>query len=224
MAIVPTRIPEYINWATLHAAQWKNNAAALGIATGDAAQYEADIVKLAGQYAAQLEAEANFRAAVETTRQLITDTRRETADLIRTIRGTAANSDDPTAVYTLALIPTPAAPSPVPPPAQPSDVKVGIDIDSGAMVLSWKASNPSNGAGTSYIVKRKLAGESAFTFVGVTGLKTFTDDTLPAGTDSVSYQINGQRGNVSGPTRAVTVNVGVDNSGQMAVRSVKMAA
>jgi hypothetical protein len=109
---------------------------------------------------------------------------------------------------------------------------VELDSATGAVKLSWKASNPSGTQGTSYIVRRTdTTGE--FVFVGVTGVKTFTDDTFFAGPDSVQYTVQGQRADSAGPVSAIfTINFGRSSGGltiasageEAAVPSVKLAA
>ena len=44
--------------------------------------------------------------------------------------------------------PATAVPSPLPPPALPTDVRIGLDAVTGALELTWKASNPPGAAGT----------------------------------------------------------------------------
>ena len=72
-----------------------------------------------------------------------------------------------------------------------------------------------------------LAGESAYTIVGGSGNKTFTDESLPLGTDSVQYIVTAIRGSVNGtPSNAFTVQFGVSGNG-FAVNgtaNVKLAA
>jgi|GEM_PF-2745679 len=53
-------------------------------------------------------------------------------------------------------------------------------------------------AGTSYLVRRRLPGERAFTLLGVTGQKRFVDETIPAGMRQVEYTVQGQRGKRTG--------------------------
>lgn len=65
-------------------------------------------------------------------------------------------------------------------------------------MLRWRAANSPETAGTSYIIRRKAAGEGRFTFVGVTGRKTFTDNTFTPGPNSVQYTVQGQRADAAG--------------------------
>jgi hypothetical protein len=130
-------------------------------------------------------------------------------DAVRSIRAFAGTSAEPAGVYSLAQVPPPASPSPVPPPARPSGLTVRLDAAAGSLTLRWKATNPANARGTTYIIRRKLPGETQFAFIGVAGKKCFVDETLPAGRDSVQYTVQGQRANLSSPVSPIfTVNFG----------------
>jgi hypothetical protein len=113
-------------------------------------------------------------------------------------------------------VPPPSPPSPAPPPAQPTDLTVTLDASGGNLTLRWKGANPTGTSGTSYIIKRRLPGESEFSFIGVSGKKEFIDDTLIAGPDSVQYTVQGQRADSSGPLSPIfVVNFGQAPGGGM---------
>lgn len=48
--------------------------------------------------------------------------------------------------------------------------------------------------GTFFTIRRKLATESNFVEIGSSGVKAFTDNTIPAGTTSATYRVRAQRG------------------------------
>jgi hypothetical protein len=125
----------------------------------------------------------------------------------------------------------------VPPPAQPGGLAATLDAATGHISLRWKASNPANARGTTYIIRRKLPGETQFAFIGVAGKKRFVDETLMLGAGvrdpvtqlasraggilapgnlapgmlapAVQYTVQGQRANLSGPVSPIfTVNFG----------------
>ena len=77
---------------------------------------------------------------------------------------------------------------------------------------------------TFYQVQRKLLGEALPTIIGGSGNKSFTDETLPFGTDSVQYIVTAIRGNVSGnASSSLNVQFGVGGDG-FSVAKVKLAA
>jgi hypothetical protein len=73
-------------------------------------------------------------------------------------------------------------------------------------------------------VRRRLAGASAFTVVGGTGGKSFVDDSVPFGTNPVTYLVQGYCGSEPGPEcEQLTVQLGVCGNGT-ATTSVRLAA
>lgn len=196
-------------WAESHAPIFTANAAAIGLTPAQAASYAAAVNAYQTAALAQENARQAYRVATENATDTFGGLRAATGDRVRTIRAFAENAAKPLVVYTLAQIPPPAVPQPVPPPAQPTDLKVELSAASGELTLRWKATNPPGANGTSYIVRRKLPGEAAFTFIGVTGTKRFVDATLFAGPDFAQYTIQGQRSDSTGPLSEVfTVNFG----------------
>ena len=114
-----------------------------------------------------------------------------------------------------------------------------LDAATGGLTLRWKTRNPPNARRTTYIIRRKLPGETQFQFVGTTGTKRFVDNTLVVGArarerilapattpaasraggtlappmEAVQYTIQGQRANLSGPVSPIfNVNFGKEAS------------
>ncbi|GMU84513.1 MAG: hypothetical protein AMXMBFR47_43820 [Planctomycetota bacterium] len=99
---------------------------------------------------------------------------------------------------------------------------VTLDASGGNITLRWKAANPTGTSGTSYIIRRRLPGESEFSFIGVFGKKEFIDDSLIAGPDSVQYTVQGQRADSSGPLSPIfTVNFGQAPGGGLTASVVR---
>lgn len=121
-------------------------------------------------------------------------------------------------VYNLAQVPPIAKRSKMPAPGAVHSARAKLQTNTGAIVLSWKTSNPQNAKGTSYVVRRKLAQEQDFAFVGITGDTSFQDAPLPAGTLSVQYTITAQRGKLSSEeSPIVTVHVNGARPANLAV-------
>ncbi len=138
------------------------------------------------------------------------------ADMIQTIKTFAQTTNNPN-VYVLAQIPAPSVGGVTPPPGTPLDFTVGL-LQNGALELKWKCNNPTGTAGTIYEVKRQIGG-GAFTFIGATGIKTFTDDTIPAGSSPCTYQVTAVRSTARGNPAQFTVNFGIGGGG-MVIASV----
>lgn len=126
--------------------------------------------------------------------------------MIQTIKTFAATSDDPN-VYVLAEIPAPAPPSTPPPPGTPFELSVGL-LGDGSLDLKWKCNNPSGTMGTIYEVRRAPAG-GALQFIGASGVKSFSDASLPSGAATpITYQITAVRSTARGNPAQFIVNFG----------------
>ena len=145
------------------------------------------------------------------------------ADIIRQIRTQAEVTNNPN-VYNLAQVPPPAPPMPAPLPGQPTNFSVGL-TGSGGILLTWKSTNSSPSTGAYFTVRRRLAGENTFTVAGGTGSKSFLDDTVPFGTNMVTYLVQGFKGQAAGPeSEQLTVQFGMGGSGANATAQFKIAA
>jgi hypothetical protein len=199
----------FLAWCEAHAPVFIANAAQIGLSTAQAAGFNVTTGALAAALLAQEQAKQAYRAATADANAAFATLRGSAGETVRLIRAFAESQPKPSNVYMLAEIPPPAAPSPVPPPGQPTNLVVGLTPASGDLTLRWKCTNPPGAAGTSYIVRRRLPGETEFAFLGVTGRKEFIDDSLIAGPDSVQYTVQGQRSDSSGPLSEIfTVNFG----------------
>jgi len=210
MPILPKRIQDLLDFMDSHGPAWNTNAAALGltVAQGNLVKNGAGIAR--SKYNAQLAAQQAAKVATNDAHDTTAQARTAFADALKTIKAFALTQADPNTVYNLAQIPPPAASSPVPPPGVPTNIQASLGTD-GSVVLKWKAVNPA--AGTVWTIKRKLEAEQSFTFAGASGVRTFTDATIPAGNTRVQYMIFGQRGQAVGnPCAAFTVQFG--NGGQ----------
>ncbi len=141
--------------------------------------------------------------------------------VIEQVRTKARTAGD--GVYPLANIPAPSAGTPKPPPGQPTDLKVALDA-TGALGLSWKCANPPGASGTTYNVFRRIGAVGEFTYLGGSGVREITDETVPAGSALVMYKIQAVRSTSVGPWNTFNVFFGVDTSGAAMVTSVAVAA
>ena len=201
--------PAFLEWCQAHEAVLVANAAQIGLTPLQATAFKNATDAAATAALALEQAKQAAKVATQAAGQAFGTLRSSAGDTVKLIRAFAENSTKPDTVYQLAQIPPPAQPSPAPPPAQPEKLAVGLDATRGSVTLRWKAANPAGTSGTTYIIRRKLPGESEFSFLGVSGKKTFVDDTLVAGPDSVQYTVQGQRADSSGPESPIfTVNFG----------------
>jgi hypothetical protein len=186
------------DWCQAHAPVFTQYAAQIGLSVLQAQDFADSVSAVETAEQSKKEARSADIAATQVVSDAYVALREEASDVVNLIRTFAENSSDPTVVYNLAQIPPPASPTPIPPPGQPTDMKITLDPD-GDLTLRWKCTNPPGASGTSYIVRRKVPGQTTWEFIGVTGSKKFTDSTLVAGPDWVQYQVQGQRSDLPGP-------------------------
>ncbi|MGN6725264.1 MAG: hypothetical protein ACTHLZ_05070 [Tepidisphaeraceae bacterium] len=72
----------------------------------------------------------------------------------------------------------------------------------------WKCKNPRGTTGTVYQVWRRIGG-GAFDSIGTTGIKHFTDPTLPEGSTGVTYGVQAVTSTQHGPSGQFNPNVGL---------------
>jgi hypothetical protein len=217
MGVVPDSRLGKIEFYEAHAlagGPWAANAANIGLTSAAVTALGA----LTTQARAAFNAAEVARQAAKTATQNFHDKVRAMhngpgagSDMIQSIRNWAESKNDPN-VYVLAQIPPPATPGTTPPPGTPFEFRVGL-LQNGALELRWKCNNPSGTQGTIYEVKRRPGSSGAFGYVGSSGVKNFTDDTVPAGSPSVTYQITAVRSTQRGNPAQFTVNFGVGGTG-----------
>jgi hypothetical protein len=204
MPVVPSKSVEKIKFYETHQAQWEANAAAMGT-TPEAVSALADLTVAAREaFNEQRQAQNAARAATAKLQQAVEAMANAGAAIIEQVRVQARKSGDE--VYPLAHIPAPARPSPIGPPGQPYRFSVELS-EVGSVTLRWKCKNPAGAVGTVYQVWRRI-GTGELTFLATVGAKQFVDDTLPAGTAAVMYQVQGMRTTAVGPVAQFNVYFG----------------
>jgi len=97
------------------------------------------------------------------------------------------------------------------------------------VIVKWKTSQPPGVSGVIYSVRRALDGGD-YVLLDSVGGKTFTDETVPVGTQSVSYAVKAKRGlQMSGWSESLTIRFGRIGGGGLTITStetgpMKMAA
>ncbi len=134
------------------------------------------------------------------------------AECLAAIKAKAESNDDPTEIYALAEIPSPALPSPAGPPTDVTDVAAHLRND-GTIQITWKGTVRN---AQFFTVWRRLSTQ-AWTQIGSTAKKQFIDGTLTAGTTSATYMVRSQRGDqVSQGSEPVLIVFGTQNMSQAA--------
>ena len=213
MPVVPPNRDDMIDFFAAHVAGWVANQASIGITIIQAADLTTFITDA---QAAQLAADTARNAAQAATLDLqskATALRDYGGDLVRLIKAHAESQADPAAVYITAEIPQPSAPTPLGPPATPTNLNGEVD-NTGAVALTWDASLT---GGTQFTVQRQLtpvAGvPGAWLTVGTASDQSFTDNSLPQGYAVAAYRVTATRsGGFSVPTEPTSIYFGVADS------------
>lgn len=211
MATYPTSPrAAFLSWCEAHVDTFQTNAVTIGLTPAQATAFKSAVIAADGAQVAQEEAQQAAKAATTACTNAFDDLRASAAEMVRTIRTFAENTNNPN-VYAVAQIPPPQAASTVPPPGTPSDFSVAL-LQNGAIELKWKCQNPSGASGTIYEVRRGPA-SGPFAFIGATGTKTFTDATLPRTSTVVTYEITAVRSTQRGNPATWNVMFGVGSGG-----------
>lgn len=218
MALVPRRTIELLQFADQYTNQWRIVAANIGLTTEQIDELSAALAAAQARFDSQQKGKDSLKAATAAAKNAEGDLRTEISDIVKAIRAFASNSADPEQVYLLAQIPSPARPAPRPAPGTPTDFRVSLAQD-GAVTLRFKCNNGGTG-GVVYSVSRRSGSAGAFTFVGVTGERSFTDDSIPASAGRVEYRVTAQRGTLSGEPAFFTVAFGGNATGQAEDRTI----
>lgn len=225
MGIIPEKIQDQLAFFNLHAPTWITNAVQIGITSAQATAFNDAATEAQSLWDTQQTQKQKAKNATAEMKVGVSDARSKAAAIIAAVKAKADSVADPQTIYSLADIPAPAAPSPVGPPGAPFEAKVQL-LAEGEIVLSWKCNNPANAVGTIYEVRRAIGEPEGGTLIGATGVKSFTDDTIPEGTSRVFYAVTGVRSTSRGPTTTFLVKFGVGGPGISVVETspVKMAA
>lgn len=215
MPTYPRERIAFLQWCEAHWPVWVKSPTNIGLTPGQVTTFQQLTQEFRAAVTAQTTAKDALKAATETVIDDESAARDEASALVRAIRSYAVNTNNPD-VYQLAQIPAPQPPGILPPPGQPTDFKVELNSD-GSITIRWKATHPEGSSGVVYFVQRKLVGESAFTLIGGSGEREFTDNTLPVGIDGATYIFTAQRGQTQGvPSRQLAITFGSGGLGRSA--------
>jgi hypothetical protein len=205
---IPKTNGEFLAWARVHADAWTQAAGEIGLSEEQAAQYAAACETLAAAQKAALEARAASMAATMTYQRALAEARALSGRFVAVIKAHAEVADDP-GVYSAAGIEPDAPMGTLPEPRPPRIIRSSL-TSLGAVVLTWTARQPRGVTDVSYLVHRRLPGETGFTLIGAAGRsKAFADETLPIGIARVEYLLRPVRGERLGAWSAVhTVQMG----------------
>jgi len=183
-----------LSWLEGHITGWNTNFAGIGLTSASVIDLAQDVTNARASFTSVEQVRAESLA---TTQDFYTDmdaTHKKASDMIATIKAFAESSDTPAAVYLLAGITGKDAPTPAAAPETPAITSAQIAAD-GNVTIGFTARGPT---GTVWLVSRKLNTQTAYTFLGQSDGKEYTDTTLPTGVTTATYIVKGVRGQLSG--------------------------
>lgn len=211
---IPAADAPLITWLTDHAERWVQTQGEIGLSPQRAAAIAADVAQMVEDWRAYEDAKQALTAARE---RWLAGRARGVASAsagAKIIKAFAADSADPSAVYTAASIPAPKEMVVGVAPGRPTAVRCELNTVTGEARLSWRCRNPRTTRGTVYIVQRRARAGDRWETLGVSSVRSFTDTTLTAGS-SVEYQVTAVRGGVTGePSGPVVVALGRAGAGE----------
>jgi hypothetical protein len=214
MSVVPQQKNERIGFYQRHVGPWQDAAEQIGLSAEDVAVLDAKTQAARQAFQAHSTAQQAARSATTAYYDAVAQMSQCGSGLIRKIRAAADLQGE--RVYALAQIDPPAKASPVPPPGKPYRFTVELADGDGSLKLAWKCKNPRNSQGTMYQIWRRIGQSGKFAFIGTSGVRSFVDDTLLAGTvgaGGVTYRIVPVRSTRRGTAADFLVFFGTDGSG-----------
>ncbi len=233
-SVFPDTVLGQIEFCEFHAPIWAVSPPLLGLSSLQLTNLTTATVNARKDYNLAQSARQASKAATTTMRGTTAIMRDQATDLIRVIKGFAELQANPNAVYGLAQIPAPMPPTPAQAPGQPEKLSVNLE-SSGAVTISWEATDASASSGAFFNVLRQLPGQSVYAQLTVTPgtsshsrRMSFTDSSIPtsAAGAGVKYIMQGRRGILIGQSSdAITVQFGIDGGGlTVSNATLKMAA
>lgn len=198
---------------------------AYGLVAAQATAYAAKNTAYAAAYVAATDPATRTKGTIAAKNAARAALRFIAADYASIIVGTATVTDEQKLDLGIRVRGTPG---PVPPPGTVTGLVVTL-AGNGSLNLKWKCKNPKGSVGTLYQVWRKIDDATEFTYIGGTGLKKTVDNTLPAGSTNVTYQIQAVRSSAVGEWAQFNVAFGKNAGGALAAKvsdgtPVKIAA
>lgn len=188
-----------------HIAPFTANAVAIGTTAATVTLLSTKTTAARSAYNAQQVARQAAENATQAFRDAVAAMNVVGQGILKQVDTTAEQTSNPN-VYTLAQVTPPSGRTPRGEPGTPFGFKVEIG-NIGELILKWKNSNAS---GCVYNIYRRLGNTGDFQTLGGVGRKTFTDDTVPAGTTQVQYQIQAVRSTGVSQYGVFTVNLGIE--------------
>jgi hypothetical protein len=221
MSIVPRKNEDFLTFLNDRAEIWSDAAPLLGISAANLAQWTTLVTNANTAFSTASKAKNTAKATVDAQNDAFRAARDATAGLIRDIRNTADRAANPGLIYQTANLPAPQPPSARPAPTQPTDLRAIINPTDGTLTVRWKARD---NEGAVYRIARASISDTGelgpSQEVGISGKKSFIDETVPVGVAGVVYTVRGQRGqSIGAPSVTLTVRFSTGVRGALRIAS-----
>lgn len=204
--IPPTPKLDQIVWFETHLPLWSATPTAFGLTALQVSALAALVQAARKAYNDAQAARDTSKAATTTESTSVASMLTSGRAIVNLMKAFIENSHNP-ALWGQAGLEPDASGGTAPDPVAPYQLSAGLDSQ-GDVIVKWKASQPAGVSGVIYSVRRALDGGD-YVLLDSVGGKTFTDETVPVGTRSVSYAIKAKRGNQTSEwSEALTVRFG----------------
>lgn len=191
-----------------------------GISQANALEYDALNAAWRSAYVAAIQPGTRTRGKISAKNDARAAVCAKAAALAKIISGTASVTSEQKLDLGLNVR---AAGSPMPPPGTPDSFRIEL-LAGGGLELRWKCKHPGRAAGAIYHIYRRDVASAKFEFLGSSGKRRFTDETVPAGSMGVVYKVQAVRSTAMGEPAEFNVNFGVTGAAPQSNAAPRLAA
>ncbi|MDP1660994.1 MAG: hypothetical protein Q8L55_03680 [Phycisphaerales bacterium] len=219
-SIIPSNDTDFRDWMNEHSEVFATAPTSIGLTAALATAFTAQVATMNQTWDDLFKAKQAYETARDEWKNVKAQTRTVGNGNVIRIKAFAALSTNPSAVYIAAQIPAPKPHTPNQQPGQCTNVKANLNTVNGNLKLTWKCANPGSTNGTVYTIERRVGTTGAWTPLGLSSVKSFTDLTLPASA-VVQYNITATRSGLVGtPSGPVSVVFGHAGNGETFIASI----
>lgn len=200
--ILPPNRADQIEFFEKHLGRWEEHMAQIGLAQEDIDQIKLLTTDARTAYTNAQLIRDDSRSATNEYYGKTAKMRSFGASLLATIKAYAEKTNDPS-IYSLANIPPPAPPAPLPAPERPDGLRATID-EVGLMKLTWKAPQKGHSSGILFLIARRRVGEPTFTVLTGVQEPVYSEFIGSTCAGALEYRVQAVRGDKASDWSSVT--------------------